>query len=77
MIVHYLKEGNLKMPENSKQVHNGTATASLDRVDSAKGYIKGNVQWVHKDINMMKQQYSQEYFIQMCRLTTEHSKGIV
>ena len=29
-------------------------TASLDRIDSLKGYIEGNVQWVHKDINLMK-----------------------
>tara|TARA_Y100000034_G_C6839543_1_gene379698 strand:+ start:444 stop:1007 length:564 start_codon:yes stop_codon:yes gene_type:complete len=64
----------LKMPSNSKQVFNGTATASLDRIDSNQGYIKGNVQWVHKDINMMKQQYSQEYFVRMCQLVTEHSK---
>jgi hypothetical protein len=29
-------------------------TASLDRIDSNVGYIKGNVQWVHKRINRMK-----------------------
>ena len=43
-------------------------TASLDRIDSSKGYIKGNVQWLHKDINMMKRHYSQEYFIHLCKL---------
>jgi hypothetical protein len=42
-------------------------TASLDRIDSSKGYIEGNVQWVHKDINMMKRTYDQGYFIEMCR----------
>ena len=42
-------------------------TASLDRIDSSKGYIKGNVQWVCKKINMMKQQYSQKEFIEMCK----------
>ncbi len=41
-------------------------TMSLDRIDSSKGYIKGNVQWVHKDINMMKQNYAQNYFIELC-----------
>lgn len=30
------------------------STASIDRVDSSKGYIKGNIQWVHKRINIMK-----------------------
>jgi len=41
-------------------------TASLDRIDSSKGYIEGNVQWVHKMVNMSKQQYTQEEFINMC-----------
>lgn len=43
-------------------------TASLDRIDSTKGYNIDNVQWVHKDINMMKRGFSQEYFIKMCCL---------
>lgn len=42
-------------------------TASLDRIDSTKGYIKGNVQWIHKDINFMKQAFSQDYFLELCR----------
>lgn len=41
-------------------------TASLDRIDSSLGYIEGNVQWVHKMVNMCKQQYTQEEFIEMC-----------
>lgn len=43
-----------------------TATASLDRIDSTKGYVKGNVQWVHKDINRMKQDIDDETFIALC-----------
>ncbi len=43
-------------------------TASLDRIDSSKGYIEGNVQWVHKDINWMKQDFSDEYFIKICKI---------
>lgn len=42
-------------------------TASLDRVDSSKGYQKGNLQWLHKDVNMMKRHYSQDYFIYLCK----------
>jgi len=41
-------------------------TASLDRIDSSKGYIEGNIQWVHKMVNMSKQQYTQQEFIDMC-----------
>jgi hypothetical protein len=44
------------------------SNASLDRIDSSIGYIKGNVQWVHKDVNMMKQAYDNEYFIKICKL---------
>ena len=46
-------------------------TASLDRIDSSKGYEEGNVQWLHKDINMMKRHYTEEYFIRLCRSVCE------
>lgn len=49
------------------------ATASLDRIDSKKGYIKGNVQWVHKHINLMKNVYNQNYFISLCKSVTEYT----
>ncbi len=42
-------------------------TASLDRIDSTKGYIEGNVQWVHKDVNKMKWDLSERQFIEYCR----------
>lgn len=46
---------------------NGTkCTASLDRIDSSKGYIEGNVQWVHKKVNIMKRDMSDEEFIEIC-----------
>lgn len=47
-------------------------TASVDRIDSLKGYTKENVQWVHKDINMMKKNYSEDYFIKMCELVRNY-----
>jgi hypothetical protein len=49
------------------------SSASLDRIDSSKGYIPGNVQWVHKDVNRMKQEFDQEYFIGMCKLISERN----
>lgn len=48
-------------------------TASLDRIDSSKGYIKGNVQWVHKDVNRMKQNLTDQEFIELCKLVTEYN----
>jgi hypothetical protein len=43
-----------------------TNNASLDRIDSSIGYVEGNVQWVTSKVNMMKQHYSQEDFIEVC-----------
>lgn len=40
---------------------------SLDRIDSNLGYVKGNVQWVHFDINRMKSNFSEEYFKELCK----------
>ncbi len=47
-------------------------TASIDRIDSSKGYTLDNIQWVHKHLNFMKRTYSQEYFIQMCMLVADN-----
>lgn len=45
-----------------------TATASLDRIDSDIGYRVDNIQWVHKDVNRMKSDYKQDYFLHICSL---------
>lgn len=50
-------------------------TASLDRIDSSKGYIEGNVQWVHKDVNVIKWNLSHEKFLEICKLITENNKN--
>jgi hypothetical protein len=41
-------------------------TASLDRIDSSKGYTLDNVQWVHKDINKMKSDLTEQDFVEWC-----------
>jgi hypothetical protein len=41
-------------------------TASLDRIDSSRGYEIGNIQWVHKDVNLMKNEIDQTRFIELC-----------
>jgi hypothetical protein len=63
-----LKFVNINLPVKERD---GT-TASLDRIDSTKPYTEDNVQWVHKDINMLKKKFSQEKFIKMCRLVAKH-----
>jgi hypothetical protein len=45
----------------------GRNTASLDRVDSSEGYVTGNVQWVHRDVNLMKNALSEERLLELCR----------
>lgn len=46
--------------------------ASLDRIDSSKGYIEGNLQWVERKINQVKMDLSQEEFIKMCKMVTSY-----
>jgi hypothetical protein len=41
-------------------------TASIDRIDSEGPYKLGNVQWVHKHINMMKGPLPQHRFLELC-----------
>jgi len=57
-----------------KKSHKHESNASLDRIDSSKEYVVDNVQWVHKDINFMKQSYEQSYFIEMCKNITTNQQ---
>jgi hypothetical protein len=56
----------LSFPKNNTKEELKKSTASLDRIDSNLGYTKENVQWVHKDINKMKNIFSNKYFVEMC-----------
>lgn len=51
-------------------------TASLDRIDSTKGYTRDNVQWVHKWINWMKLDLDQEEFITLCEAVVRHKRMV-
>jgi len=42
-------------------------TCSIDRIDSLKEYTIDNIQLVHKDINIMKNKFDNQYFINMCK----------
>lgn len=54
----------------------GETTASLDRIDSKKGYTKDNVQWVHKWINRMKWDLDQGEFITLCEAVVKYKGKI-
>lgn len=47
-----------------------SGTASLDRIDSSKGYEIENIGWCHKDINKIKHTFSIEEFINCCKIVT-------
>lgn len=65
---------SISFAEDSEDLRNGLNTASLDRIDSSKGYTKDNVQWVHVKINYMKQWFDQNEFIELCKKVAEHAK---
>ena len=58
----------IQMPKTGTD---NTGTASLDRIDSNKGYVTDNIQWVHKDINYMKSDLDEQQFIHYCRLVVQ------
>jgi hypothetical protein len=51
-----------------KTIRNRTGiNCSLDRINSNKGYIKGNIQWVYKSINIVKNTLEHKEFIFLCK----------
>ena len=57
----------LKLPEYKTTVEDARIRASLDRIDSSQGYIKGNVQFVSTPINYMKNDLSHEETIEFLK----------
>jgi len=49
-------------------------TASLDRIDSDIGYEVGNIQILHKALNLLKGSVNNEVFIHICKLVAEYNK---
>jgi len=48
-------------------------TASVDRIDSSKGYFLDNIRWVHKTINYMKMDLEDIEFLNLCRNITVYN----
>ena len=63
---------DIEFPESG---HPQKAIASIDRIDSKKPYVKENIQLVTRQVNMMKQQYSQAEFIKVCKAVAENHGG--
>jgi hypothetical protein len=56
----------------ARQYGKDEQTASLDRINSSQGYILNNIQWIHKDINQLKGNLSEQEFISLCNLVTSY-----
>lgn len=61
----------LTLNTHQKQLKDFRYSASLDRIDSSKGYIKGNVQFISTAINYMKSTMSdlecKEFLLQISK----------
>ena len=52
---------------------NSIDEASLDRIDSSKGYIEGNVQWTTYQANVSKHTMTMEELYQFCKDVLNHA----
>lgn len=52
---------------------NSIGEASLDRIDSSKGYIEGNVQWTTYQANVSKHTMTMEELYQFCKDVLNHA----
>ena len=48
-------------------------TASVDRIDNAKGYTDDNIQIVHKDVTIMRNKFTISRFKEICRLVSKYN----
>lgn len=63
--------GDLTVPRKLRDV-----TASIDRIESSLGYTRENIQLIHKDINIMKMDNTQDYFIKICKLVADNNPSL-
>lgn len=65
----------IRIEQGCVQHRRNRSTASLDRIDNSKGYVRGNVQWVHKDVNKMKRDLNEARFLELCRLIAKQRRS--
>lgn len=58
----------IQLKFNKNHLDRSDTTASLDRIDSTRGYTEDNIQWIHKTINKMKMGLDINRFLYLCRL---------
>ncbi|MDF2422376.1 MAG: hypothetical protein OPY06_05145 [Nitrosopumilus sp.] len=62
----------IRFAESESDHLRGETTASIDRIDSSLGYTKDNIQLVHKTINFMKRNLSDQEFVLICEAVVGH-----
>ena len=65
----------LQLATYTKNHNNPIYTASLDRIDSSKGYEIGNVQFISTAIHYMKNTMSHEDTIKLCNIIAQKYSG--
>lgn len=76
-----LEEQNFKcaltgIPLEIHKIKTSKITASLDRIDNTQGYIPGNVRWVHKRVNVMRMDMTDEELLEWCLLLIKYNKKL-
>lgn len=64
----------LNMPVDARKQRGPECTASIDRIDNTIGYVEGNVQWVYKDVNRMRREYTIERYIEICKAVASNNE---
>jgi hypothetical protein len=62
----------LILSSNTKINKNPIYSASLDRIDSSIGYLKGNIRWVSRAMNWMKNTMTDDMVWELCNLIKEN-----
>lgn len=71
--IWYKQKGKCKLTGKALILNHRERTASLDRIDSSKGYIRGNVQWINKNLQFVKGALLDEDFIKICKDVAAHN----
>jgi hypothetical protein len=69
----YLSGEEISLPKTAFQYQRCEYTASIDRIDSNKGYVVENIALCHKRVNIMKGMLTNEEFIRWARNIAEKS----
>lgn len=67
------QDGKCAMTGVTLVVNGGWNSPSLDKMDPKLGYVEGNVQWLTKKMNTVKQDFTVEEFKELCKTILENT----